>query len=212
MDGSQAIAAGAALSVFSYGAQHDRLIRMEFPQGDGPDPILLPNRLSAREEVSRCFRVEVELLSDDARIPLKAMMARMVTMSVVREDGSLRYFNGYVTEFRFLRAVTNPEVWDIRTISLPSADTWKLLTDDKKGTLTVRAGTRILTLKLQPAEAAGDETVPAERSAHKIAGTLFVHGKSKESGYEHQDSYANPYVLGSMLYSIVKIAATAKWD
>ena len=31
-------------------------------------------------------------------------MARMVTISLVREDGSLRYFNGYVTEFRFLRA------------------------------------------------------------------------------------------------------------
>jgi type VI secretion system secreted protein VgrG len=103
MEGSQAIAAGAALSVFSLNAQHDRLMRLEFPRGDGPDPILLPNRLSAREEVSRCFRVEVELLSDDARIPLKAMMARMVTISIVREDGSLRYFNGYVTEFRFLR-------------------------------------------------------------------------------------------------------------
>jgi type VI secretion system secreted protein VgrG len=60
--------------------------------------------LSAHEEISRCFRVEVELLSDNARIPLKVMMARMVTISVVREDGSLRYFNGYVTEFRFLRA------------------------------------------------------------------------------------------------------------
>jgi type VI secretion system secreted protein VgrG len=104
MDGSQAIAAGAALSVFSHDAQHDRLMRMDFPRGDGPDAVLLPNRLSAHEEISRCFRFEVELLSDDARIPLKAMMARMVTISVVREDGSLRYFNGYVTEFRFLRA------------------------------------------------------------------------------------------------------------
>ncbi len=104
MDGSQAIAAGAALSVFSLDAQYDRLMRLAFPRGDGPDPILLPNRLSAHEEICRCFRVEVELLSDDARIPLKAMMARMVTISIVREDGSLRYFNGYVTEFRFLRA------------------------------------------------------------------------------------------------------------
>ena len=104
MDGSQAIAAGAALSAFSLDAQHDRLMRLEFPRNDGPDRILLPNRLKAREEVSRCFRIEVELLSDDAQIPLKAMMARMVTMSLVREDGSLRYFNGYVTEFRFLRA------------------------------------------------------------------------------------------------------------
>jgi type VI secretion system secreted protein VgrG len=98
-----AIAAGAALSAFGFGAQHDRLLRMDFPRGDGPEATLLPNRLSAHEEVSRCFRFEVELLSDDARIPLKAMMARMVTISLVREDGSLRYFNGYVTEFRFLR-------------------------------------------------------------------------------------------------------------
>jgi type VI secretion system secreted protein VgrG len=104
MDGSQAIAAGAALSAFGFNAQHDRLMRLDFPRGDGPDRILLPNRLKAHEEVSRCFRFEVELLSDDAQIPLKAMMARMVTISLVREDGSLRYFNGYVTEFRFLRA------------------------------------------------------------------------------------------------------------
>ena len=104
MDGSQAIAAGAALSAFTLDAQHDRLMRLAFPRNDGPEAILLPNRLRAHEEVSRCFRFEVELLSDDARIPLKAMMARMVTISVVREDGSLRYFNGYVTEFRFLRA------------------------------------------------------------------------------------------------------------
>ena len=97
MDGSQAIAAGAALSVFSHDAQHDRLMRLDFPRGDGPEAILLPNRMTAREEVSRCFRFEVELLSDDAQIPLKAMMARMVTISLVREDGSLRYFNGYVT-------------------------------------------------------------------------------------------------------------------
>jgi type VI secretion system secreted protein VgrG len=104
MDGSQAIAAGAALSAFSLDAQHDRLMRLEFPRNDGPDRILLPNRLKAHEEVSRCFRFEVELLSDDAQIPLKAMMARMVTISLVREDGSLRYFNGYVTEFRALGA------------------------------------------------------------------------------------------------------------
>jgi len=108
--------------------------------------------------------------------------------------------------------VMNPEVWDSRTISLPPADTWKLLTDDKKGTLTVQAGTRVLTLKLQPGDAAGDETVPAERSARKIAGSLFEHGQAKGSGYEHQDSYAHPHVLASMLYAIVKIAGTAKWE
>jgi hypothetical protein len=108
--------------------------------------------------------------------------------------------------------VMNPEIWDSRTITLPPADIWKLLTDDKKGTLTVQAGAKVLTLKLQPGDASGDETVPAERSACKIAGTLFQHGKAKGSGYEHQGSYAHPHVLTSMLYSIVRIAGTAKWS
>jgi type VI secretion system secreted protein VgrG len=104
MSGSQVIAAGAALSAFSGDPQHNRLMRLEFPFKDGPQTaVLLPNTLRAHEEVSRGFRFDVEVLSDDARIPLKLMMARMATISLVREDGSLRYFNGYVTEFRFLR-------------------------------------------------------------------------------------------------------------
>ncbi|MFZ3288776.1 MAG: type VI secretion system Vgr family protein, partial [Telluria sp.] len=104
MIGSQTIAAGAALSAFRADSQDNRLLRLDFPCQDGPDAILLVNTLRAHEEISRCFRFEAELLSDDARIPLKAMMARMVTISMVREDGILRYFNGYVTEFRFVRA------------------------------------------------------------------------------------------------------------
>jgi len=50
------------------------------------------------------FRFEAELLSDDAHIALKAMMGRMVTISMLRDDGTLRYFNGYVGEFCLLRA------------------------------------------------------------------------------------------------------------
>lgn len=103
MGNSGVIAAGAALSAFSGEAQHNRLMRLDFPFEDGPPAILLPNRLAAHEEVSRCFRFDVEVLSDDARIPLKMLMGRMATISLVRQDGSLRYFNGYITEFRFLR-------------------------------------------------------------------------------------------------------------
>lgn len=104
MGESQEIAAGAALSAFSGASQHNRLMRLDFPLNDGPPAILLPNKLVAHEEVSRSFRFDVEVLSDDARIPLKMLMGRMVTISLVREDGSLRYFNGYITEFRFLRS------------------------------------------------------------------------------------------------------------
>lgn len=103
MKESLVIAAGAALSAFSGDSQHNRLMRLDFPFEDGPPAILLPNTLAAHEEISRGFRILVDVLSDDPRIPLKILMGRMVTISLVRQDGSLRYFNGYITEFRFLR-------------------------------------------------------------------------------------------------------------
>jgi pimeloyl-ACP methyl ester carboxylesterase len=96
--------------------------------------------------------------------------------------------------------------------ALPSPKTWKLLADDAKGKLVVQAGEEKLFLLLQHPTAAGDETVPSERSAQLVKGTLFVHGETKGESYEHQASYSNPKVLASMLYSIVQIAKTAKWE
>src|SRR5476649_1255364 len=94
----------AALSVFGAGAQNNRLLQMSFPHSDGPsDAVLLVNKVRMREELSRDFLVDAEVLSDDARIALKGMMGKMVTISLVREDGSLRYMNGYVDLFRFVR-------------------------------------------------------------------------------------------------------------
>jgi len=85
--------------------QHNRLLKLDFPKGDKPEgTILLANKLVAREGLSRDFHFKVEVLSDDARIRLKKMMGKMITISLVREDGSLRYFNGYVTEFRLVKA------------------------------------------------------------------------------------------------------------
>ncbi|NRR34145.1 type VI secretion system tip protein VgrG, partial [Oxalobacteraceae bacterium] len=94
----------AALSVFGAGAQYHRLLRMDFPHGDGPaNAVMLVNTVKMREELSRDFCIEAEVLSDDAGIPLKSLMGRMVTISLVREDGSMRYMNGYVGSFRFVR-------------------------------------------------------------------------------------------------------------
>ncbi|WP_377702026.1 type VI secretion system Vgr family protein [Pseudoduganella sp. UC29_71] len=102
MNADAALDALNTLSALGADSQDARLLRMDFPRGDGPQhTILLVNTLTAREEISRDFRFDVEALSDDARIPLKAMMGKMVTISLVRNDGSLRYFNGYVAEFRF---------------------------------------------------------------------------------------------------------------
>ncbi|MEG1118334.1 MAG: type VI secretion system Vgr family protein, partial [Janthinobacterium sp.] len=85
--------------------QENRLLRMDFPHDDGPpDTALLVNSLRAHEAMSRDFRFDVELLSDNPHLPLTAMMGRMVTISMVRNDGSLRHFNGYVGEFRLLRS------------------------------------------------------------------------------------------------------------
>jgi hypothetical protein len=108
--------------------------------------------------------------------------------------------------------VADREVWDVRNSTLPPVESWKLLSDDARGTLKVQAGARVLTLTLQPPAAPGDETVPAERSAKQIAGKLFVHGETKGKSYEHQNSYADRDVLASLLYSVVQIAKTAKWQ
>jgi hypothetical protein len=97
-------------------------------------------------------------------------------------------------------------------IPWPAPETWVLLTDDMKTTLTVQAGQRVLTLQLQPGNAPGDETVPAGRSAQHIKGALFEHGTAKGKGYEHQNSYGELQVLASLLYSVVQIAKTAKWS
>ncbi len=88
------------LQLLSKLRQNNRLLRLSFPHDDGPAAILLANRLDARESLSRDFRFVVEVLSDDENIALKDVLGRMVTIELVREDGSMRYFNGYVVEFR----------------------------------------------------------------------------------------------------------------
>ncbi|MES3020988.1 MAG: type VI secretion system tip protein TssI/VgrG [Pseudomonadota bacterium] len=97
--------AAAALLKLRDDPQHHRLLSIDFPRKDGPtDAVILVNKLVAREEISRDFQFDVELLSDNPQIPLKKIMGKMVTISLVREDGSLRYFNGYVFAFRMIKA------------------------------------------------------------------------------------------------------------
>jgi hypothetical protein len=108
----------------------------------------------------------------------------------------------YVTESATMAALKS---------TLPPPESWQLLSDNAKDTLIVQAGHHTLTLKLQPPCDAGDETVPSHRSARHIKGILFAHGEAKGRGYEHQDSYSDPQVLASMLYSIVQIAKKAEW-
>ena len=93
-----------ALAALLGDMQGDRLLRLHFPQGDAPAGVLLvANALDASESLSRDFSYVVEVLSDSATIALASVMGKMVTIELVREDGSLRYFNGHVFEFRFIR-------------------------------------------------------------------------------------------------------------
>lgn len=80
--------------------QHNRILRLSFPNNDGPDSQLLVNRLRAVESISRDFEFTVELLADDASLPLKDMQGKLLSIELVRSDGTLRYFTGYVFSFK----------------------------------------------------------------------------------------------------------------
>ena len=97
------VAAAQALNAFADGQQHNRILRLRFPNGDGPEATIIPNSLDAHEGLSRDFHFNLQVVSDNARIALKDVQGKMVTAAVVREDGSMRYFNGYVFEFRFVK-------------------------------------------------------------------------------------------------------------
>jgi type VI secretion system secreted protein VgrG len=83
-----------------YGRQYNRILRLSFPNNDAPGSQFLVNKLDAVESLSRDFEFTVELLSDDAGIALKEMQGKLLSIELVRQDGSLRYFSGYVFSFR----------------------------------------------------------------------------------------------------------------
>ena len=84
--------------------QHGRLLKLAFPHDDAPaGSQLVANRLEADEGLSRDFEYTVDVLSLNPAIPLKEVMGKMVTVELQREDGSVRYFNGHVFAFSFLK-------------------------------------------------------------------------------------------------------------
>jgi type VI secretion system secreted protein VgrG len=93
--------------------QNQRLLKLNFPRQDGPAGVLmLANRLDAVEGISRDFQFNVEVLSDSPDIPLKDVLGKLMTVSLQRDDGSSRHFNGYVFDFRFVRNDAGFSVYD----------------------------------------------------------------------------------------------------
>ncbi|MGZ4995459.1 MAG: type VI secretion system Vgr family protein, partial [Methylobacter sp.] len=83
-----------------YGRQYNRILRLSFPDNDAPAAQFVVNKIDATESLSRDFEFTVELLCDEASVPLKEMQGKLLNIEMVRKDGSLRYFSGYVFSFR----------------------------------------------------------------------------------------------------------------
>lgn len=83
-----------------YDRQHNRILRLLFPNDDAPAAQFLVNKIDATENLSKDFDFTVELLSDAADLALKEMHGKLLNIELVRRDGSLRYFSGYVFSFR----------------------------------------------------------------------------------------------------------------
>ncbi|MEC5159134.1 MULTISPECIES: type VI secretion system Vgr family protein [unclassified Janthinobacterium] len=85
------------------GRQHNRILRLSFPGNDGPSSQLLVDKLDAFESLSRDFDFTVELLSDNACLELKDLQGKLLCVEMVRSNGTMRHFSGYVYEFRLRR-------------------------------------------------------------------------------------------------------------
>ncbi|MDH3902179.1 MAG: type VI secretion system tip protein VgrG [Xanthomonadales bacterium] len=64
---------------------------------------LLVDSMSGEEEMGRLFEFHLELMSENAELHFDKVVGQQVTVSVVLDSGE-RYFNGYITEFRYTGA------------------------------------------------------------------------------------------------------------
>lgn len=83
--------------------QNTRMLRLSFPMNDGPQAKLMVNRFEGTEYLSRDFEFKVEILSEDARMELETMHGKLLCVSLVQDDGSLRPFTGYVASFKLVK-------------------------------------------------------------------------------------------------------------
>jgi len=79
--------------------------------------------MSGFDEVSRCFRFDLELASEDLEIKPEDLLGEPVTVKIGKEDG-IRFFHAYVAEFGlseirdgygYYVAVLRPWLWFLST-------------------------------------------------------------------------------------------------
>lgn len=97
--------------------QDDRPLAVETPLGK--DKLLLES-VSGTEEMSRLFRFDLDLLSVESTISPEQVIGKQVSFRINREDGSPRWFNGWVSRFSWIgrdsrltrwRAEVVPSLW-----------------------------------------------------------------------------------------------------
>ena len=76
--------------------QATRMLNLQTPLGEN---VLLLVNFQGYEEMSRLFRFELEMVSDDNALSATDIVGKNVTFSVKMADGSKRYFNGSVSRF-----------------------------------------------------------------------------------------------------------------
>lgn len=97
--------------------QQERMLKLSTPLGED---VLLLTGFSGQEEISRLFRFQLEMISDNNGIAAADIVGKNVTFSVELSDGSPRFFNGFVNQFvagdehegrRNYRAEVVPWLW-----------------------------------------------------------------------------------------------------
>ena len=78
-------------------SQNKRLFTFDSPLP--PDQELQLLSFSGREAISELFSFQVHLISQDARIELKKLIGKKVTLGIALADGSTRYISAHVSDF-----------------------------------------------------------------------------------------------------------------
>lgn len=84
--------------------QTNRILRLSFPNNDGPRCEFVVEKLDAIESMSRDFEFTIEILSDNATLELKDIQGKLLSVELVQKGGTLRYFSGYCFSFRLKKA------------------------------------------------------------------------------------------------------------
>jgi type VI secretion system secreted protein VgrG len=77
------------------------------------EDVLLLQRMVGQESLGRLFEFQLDLLSTDAELDLDALLGTNATVRYQQPKGGTRYFNGFVSEFRYAGERGNYAAYDM---------------------------------------------------------------------------------------------------